>query len=88
MMDNESITGGTFTVTTERRWKFCPFDGQTLQGDWTHCPKCGAAIGQGSPWYVPMPYPVYPQPQPWISWPGTNGIVGGTYTPNPGGQIT
>ena len=71
--DANSITSGTVTTTTGKRWNFCPNCGTKLEVEWKHCPGCGLVIvetvsapfviwptiGYLPPWYPPMPY-AYP----------------------------
>ncbi len=86
-----NITGATTTTAEPRRWKFCPWDGQSLQDDWVACPKCGERIGQQAAPRAPLPWnpyigdPIYPQPD--ITW-GPNAAGSTTYGPQPGDQIT
>lgn len=71
---------GKWPVTFRmERWNFCPRDGQKLEADWEHCPKCGVKIAEGEaaadPSGVPSPTPQWPTIWPiWVT-PGYNPYV-------------
>jgi hypothetical protein len=41
---HDDFASSTVYVGVFPHWKFCPNDGQKIEGAWKHCPQCGAEI--------------------------------------------